>query len=341
MPRYSTHSLEGQRANSPLARGFFGVLTGILGDMDYLAGTLQLPRWSRSVNCCPLCQCCLHGVHTWKHFKADAPWVSTCWTPSTWLDWAGKSPSPLFQIRHVTACNVCSDWMHSKYLGSDMTAYASVLWLAIFILGNSDPQSNLLDFEKHLKMHYKEHKTESRYSAFCTTRMFVNKKGLKLKGKAAQIKAFGKPLFTYWQKLYNPAVYVQKLVLIYLKLNLQCEELLDLNKSEEFFNSEDAAKFQSAAFGYSHIHHLLFDHFESEEVPKGMFQVTSKMHWQLHSALLSQYISPRLVWCFQGEDLMRKVQSLGASCTSGNSLVTSTVKMMDHWRIAAHFQWSQ
>ncbi len=333
--------MEGQRANSALASGYFAVLTGILGDMDYLAGTLQLPRWSRAVNCCPLCQCCLHGVNTWKNFKVNAPWVSTCWLPSTWKIWTDRSPSPLFQIRHVTACNVCSDWMHAKYLGSDMTAFASILWLAIFSLRSSTPQNNLLDFEKHLKMHYREHKTESRYSAFCTTRLFVNKKGLKLKGKAAQIKAFGKPLYTYWQKLCNPAIQVQKLILVYLKLNLQCEELLDYNKFEEFFSSEEAAKFRSAAFGYTHIHHLLFQHFEFEDVPKGMFQVTSKMHWQLHSALLSEYISPRKVWCFQGEDFMRKVQTLGASCVSGNSLVTSTLKMVEHWRIAAHCQWEQ
>lgn len=309
--------------------------------MDYLAGTLQLPRWSRAVNCCPLCQCCLHGINTWRAFKKDSPWILTQWRPSTWAAWGGKSPSPLFGIRCLTAVSVCSDWMHSKYLGSDMVAYASILWLAIFTMGTGTPQTNLQDFERHLKMHYREHKTEYRYSSFSTTRLFVNKKGLKLKGKAAQIKAFGKPLFTFWQKIYNPEILIQKMIMVYLKLNLQCEELLHYNKTDDFFNAEDAAKFTDAAFGYSHIHHLLFQHFEQEDVPKGMWAVTSKMHWQLHSALMSQYISPRKVWCFQGEDFMRKVQFLAASCVSGNSLVTSTVKMFQRWRIAAHCQWEQ
>ena len=38
-PRFPSSSLAGKRANTWLASGYLGVLTGILGDLDYLSGT--------------------------------------------------------------------------------------------------------------------------------------------------------------------------------------------------------------------------------------------------------------------------------------------------------------
>ena len=65
----------------------------------------------------------------------------------------------------------------------------------------------------------------------------MNKKGLKLKGKAAQVKAFVLPLLHFWEKIYNPSVSIHKLVLVYLKLNVKCEDLMDSNKDEIHFST--------------------------------------------------------------------------------------------------------
>ena len=97
-PRFPSSSLAGKRANTWLANGYFGVLTGILGDLDYMCQTLELPRWSRNVNSCALCLCDAQGPFSWKVFKPDAPWVSRCWKPSTWSGWEGKSTCGLFKF---------------------------------------------------------------------------------------------------------------------------------------------------------------------------------------------------------------------------------------------------
>ena len=43
-PRYDPDSMDGKRAFSPLANGLFGVLWGIIGDLEYLqcAGVAQV-----------------------------------------------------------------------------------------------------------------------------------------------------------------------------------------------------------------------------------------------------------------------------------------------------------
>ena len=236
-PRFPSTSLAGRRANTWLANGYLGVLTGILGDLDYMTQTLKLPRWSRNENSCALCLCSSQGPFSWKVFKPDAPWVNRCWTPSTWSAWEGRSNCGLFEIRHLTAVNVQCDYMHAKYLGTDLVAFASVLYLAIFVAGTQSPAKNLADFQKHLKSYYREHNTASRFSAFNSCKYFMNKKGMKLKGKAAQVKAFGQPLLEFWQKVYNPSISIHKLVLVYLKLNVKCEELMDANRDEIHFSN--------------------------------------------------------------------------------------------------------
>ena len=143
-PRFPSSSLAGKRANTWLASGYHW---GPNRD-PWRSGlpewqTLQLPRWSRNINSCALCLCDAQGPYSWKVFKPDAPWVSKCWTPSTWSAWEGRSKCGLFEIRHLTAVNVQCDYMHAKYLGTDLVAFASVLWLAIFVAGSQSPAKNL------------------------------------------------------------------------------------------------------------------------------------------------------------------------------------------------------
>ena len=123
--------------------------------------------------------------------------------------------------------------------------------------------------------------------------------------------------------------------------HLVSQDLYTLQKRiVAYEGDQDAKAFQEACFNMGHVHHLLWDHFQGEaNTPKGMFAVTSKLHWLMHSALLGKYLSPRKLWCFKGEDFMRCMQHLAGSCVAGNALATSNLKMMQHWRVAAHRQW--
>ena len=105
---------------------------------------------------------------------------------------------------------------------------------------------------------------------------------------------------------------------------------------------EDAAAFEKAIFAYGHLCHLLWCHFQTTGYQgRGLFTCTSKTHALCHSALLSRHLSPRLVWCFIGEDMMSTVQELTQGCTKGNTPFQGPLKSLEHWRIAMHLEWQQ
>ena len=238
--RYEASSPQGRRAGTFLADGWCGALVNLIGDLDYLSGTLGQPRWSRASNSCALCLCDKDGPFTWRNFQENAGWINRVWTPQAWRNWEGRSRCRLFEIHGLTACNVSCDWLHAKYLGSDLVAFGSILWLWAFVLGPGNETENMKIFDTFLKEFYREHRTSSRFTSFLSTRMFCNKKGIKLKGKGAQVKALGLPLLQFWQQKHNPNVALQCQILVYLKLNVQLETTLDNHKDDLFLGPSAA-----------------------------------------------------------------------------------------------------
>ena len=57
--------LRGDKGGTPLAGGYRGVLFGLLGDLEFQASVLQLPRWSAKRNLCSLCRCTRDGDLSW------------------------------------------------------------------------------------------------------------------------------------------------------------------------------------------------------------------------------------------------------------------------------------
>ena len=176
-----------------------------------MANTLLLPRWSKANNCCALCLCTKRGECTWKNFQSEnAPWTSKIWTPAAWSAWPERRKCRLFEIKGLTAANVACDWMHAKYLGTDLVAFGSVLYLWVFQIGLGSQMDNLRAFDDFLKGFYRENRTASRFAAILSTRMFLNKKGVKLKGKAAQVKCLGLPLLMFWQQVCNQEIEIHR-----------------------------------------------------------------------------------------------------------------------------------
>ena len=77
---YPLSTVEGQRAGKLLANGFYATIWAVMGDLDYLSKTLQLPR-STSHHPCTLCKCTLNGPLTWKQDDDLAEWITSCWKP--------------------------------------------------------------------------------------------------------------------------------------------------------------------------------------------------------------------------------------------------------------------
>ena len=116
-------------------------------------------------------------------------------------------------------------------------------------------KKNLTLFFRLLKEKYKEFNIKDCYGSFHTTSMFMNKKGIKLKGKAANIRALAKPLLAIWQSMCNEHLEVHSLVLVYLKLNCQIEDLLEDNFGNLCFSSWAAFCFLVKCFLIRVLYH--------------------------------------------------------------------------------------
>ena len=120
---------------TPLANGYFATLWAIIGDLDYLAKALLLPRSTLATGPCALCRCKGKGPYTWMNFAPDAAWSSVVWSATGWRKWPERSKSPLLEMEGFSPHFVALDYMHNKYLGHDQLCYASILALLVrFVL---------------------------------------------------------------------------------------------------------------------------------------------------------------------------------------------------------------
>jgi hypothetical protein len=139
--------------------------------------------------------------------------------------------------------------------------------------------------------------------------MFMRKQGgPKLRGKAIEIRSFGPVILSLWEKHYNSSVTMQNNILVLLKLNQKVDAMLEEHKGEFSFPDHVAQEFTRVIFNMGHLQLLLENHYQNEEEIPHLFTSTCKLHGLAHSALLRKYVSPRLVWCFSGEDYMHHVQ---------------------------------
>lgn len=150
------------------------MLWTIIGDLDYFAATLQLPRFSLMSGPCPLCRCTGHGDRSWTVFGVNAEWRNHIWTTADWLNWDARSPCPLFSGEDgITALAVGLDWLHCKYLGTDMYVYGSILKLLCFFMLPSSPIDNLQTVWGDIKSFYKALGTPVRYRYITKLTMFI------------------------------------------------------------------------------------------------------------------------------------------------------------------------
>ena len=126
-------SFWGRRAGEKLAGGFQATIVAIQGDLDYFAKNLYLRHWASAHPCSfcpanntdgdPLC---------WADFRpGHAAWMEEVWTNREWLE-THPERHELFRLPGIGIQNVFVDWMHSKHLGVDKLAYASVMHILCY-----------------------------------------------------------------------------------------------------------------------------------------------------------------------------------------------------------------
>ena len=338
---YPRSTVEGQRAGKLLANGFYATIWAVMGDLDYLNKTLQLPR-STSHHPCTLCRCTLNGPLSWKQNDDQAEWITSCWKPLEWIAWDGRSKVELFSIPGISAVSVALDYMHNKYLGADQYLYGSILYLLCYTILPSSPTQNLATCWQKIVDFYKANNVKNRFRSILKLSMFIRKTGVvKLRGKAGELKGICQAMLHLWQQHMNPNLETHGKIHLLLKMNSEIEEELSLFSDEICLPKRSADKCVRLGFAMIQLGSALQSHFaDDEDCDKQLFNVTAKFHMILHSLKLSYFIHPCRVWCFMGEDFMRTVQKIGESCVRGLQPTVVSSKMMSHYRLGLHLELS-
>lgn len=116
------------------------------------------------------------------------------------------------------------------------------------------------------------------------------------------------------------------------------ESLLGEQKEDLAFPPASAQAFKDACYSMLHLNHLLFHHFLEEPDCPQLFNTTYKHHMMLHLANHCHDLNPRLIWNFTGEDSMKLLKCLGASCVKGLACSAVAKKLVVHWGYAMHFE---
>ena len=303
---------------------------------------LGLPQFKSNENPCALCKCTGKGVNTWTDMRETAPWTRCIWTNVSWLAWEGRCRNALFTLPGVTALAVCLDYMHCKYLGMDQYQFGSCLWLLVNVIMEQSrgPLHNLYRVHDHIQQFYKQHRTPVRFRYMNKLSMFTKKANFpKLRGKAGEVKYFGKALLSAWEKYAHVGILWQRKVQVMLKANICMEDILTQHREAYALPPLAAKQFEKAAFANCQLQSQLAEHFLNEGGQK-LFDVTSKAHMVLHAAKFSKHISPRRVWCFLGEDFMHTIQQLAQNCCKGRQAPDVINKMVQHYKLGMHFQFT-
>ena len=350
MFRYDRRSPEGKKAGTWLAGGFRGVLFATIGDLDFNAKWLKLPRWSTESSPCALCRCVKHGALSWLDNRyPDAPWIQSLWTRQEWLQWSGHSKIALYSLPWMSACNTFYDWMHCKHLGADQYIFGSVLWLICFTILPGSPAQNVQILWKEIKAFYKKNPScRSRYRGLWKLSMFVRKSGFpKLRGKAAEIKHFSQVAVHLWKKYMKKSgdddtVKLHRLTKLLLAKVHELNTILDNYPTSSGFYAlpDDVGNlFIKTCFTMVQLHKQLCDFCKQREIKA--FNITAKSHCMLHSALHCKTLHPGLVWCYQGESFMRVIQRVLQSCIRGNHPFNAMSKTTRHYQLGMQLKYEQ
>ena len=228
---------------------------------------LGLPNFSNANMPCALCRTSLTGSNSWSNFRKDAPWRGQQWSFSGWKRWPSRCSNPLFTLPGVSAFSISLDYMHSKYLGTDQYVFGSILALLTCSgMMPATPDRNVDTLHKFIQRWYRDHNTPVRYRYLNRLSMFLRQSGCpKLRGKAAELRYFGKPLLAAWERYMNRHISIHIDIQLLLKMNVFMEDLLSEHRDDICFPPDQAGAFEEACCTMLTLHGKLAVHFADEE----------------------------------------------------------------------------
>ena len=281
------------------------------------------------------CKCTMTGPMTWSDFRSEATWRNTRWDPEDWRSWEQRTKCVLLTLPGASCWTIAYDWVHVKYLGVDQYIFGSVLFVLVCMVMPGEDEANLATCWAFLKNFFKTNRTPTPFRYMTKLSMFIRSgKFPKLRGKASEIRHFGKALLALWNRFCNPALLLHKRIALMLKHNVHLEDMITNHKGDFAFPPGPAQEFEETANGMLLLLSQVADHFVEEGLK--VFDITSKSHTLQELAILSRCVNPKVTWCFMGEDQMQRMQQIAKACVRGNKVDQQTLKLARHYRLALH-----
>ena len=214
------------RAGTSLAEGFFGILVGVQGDLDWYGKTLGLPVFNNKKPCF-LC----HAENSdtdmrWNNFEAN--WEERLRDKENLVAQFPRCrvlmSSPSTHVQTLTP-----DWMHVKHLGIDQRFLASIIYLMIFDLSTVHHEVALEQVWNMVQDYYKAHGTPSRLSNLKLS-MVVDIKNMhgdypRMRGKASEMRHLTAAVLHAWKSWPKPQGHLMyRLVTFCLEISAELEE---------------------------------------------------------------------------------------------------------------------
>ena len=247
----------------------------------------------------------------------------------------------LFSLFYTSALTVSLDYLHCKYLGSDQYQFGAVLEMLTRFILKGTPEANLATIWEALQKAYDRLRTplQSRFRYLNKLSMFIRAGYSKLRGKGGEIRHLGFALTIVFRRFMNKNLQVHREVLYMLEANNRMEKLLEENRTQWAFDAEPAMQFEEACEQMFLLQARVARHFA--ESGERLFDMTPKCHFLQHLAIMAKGISPRVTWCFAGEDMMQRVQTLAQSSSRGVHVTRVMAKMIRKYRLALKLQFQK
>ena len=213
------------------------------------------------------------------------------------------------------------DWMHCKCLGTDASLVGSALgFMATEILPGSAEQNMAFMWEE-IQKYYSLHKTKCRLSNL-TWNMVKHQPFYRLSAKAVETRDLIPALAAFLGQWSGNVIvaWFQRLLLLSSKL----DELVFSNPNM-WLSAVERQQLKEGIFDFNQMLSKMSWHFL--QLGKPFCNFTIKNHYLCHIGInaAKSGISPRVAFCFQGEDFMSLIKTLAVASGRG----VSSAKLID------------
>ena len=336
--KYESDTLEGRRANTHLAGGYFLSIYVFKQDMEHLAGHYGLADYRTSDRLCPWCAC-TRKKDDWQmsfnNFRTDAKWRKTAFSAAEWNK-AYPSPHPLFQEAHVTCLNIEPDEAHCLHLGVGQHVVGNMLWLMVFGCdpGGGSPSEKMGRLWDLIRADYAEHRvstqmTNLKLSSFCNAdKPTVNFP--RLRSKAAECKDLVPVIARVWEVYKDPSDPDHRQASAMLKHLVGLQQILHDHADDPILPLSIAKQFRADVQGFLQGYSQMANAADRENL--ALFNMVPKFNMLSHMGDRALWVNPRKSCCLIDESYVGQMKVVVQACAHGTAAHAIQGKVAEQYR---------